>query len=72
MPSVGVWELLIIAIILAPFALLVAALLYLLRRRRGAYRACPFCAESIRKETTICKHCGQDVSTGATRTPPHT
>lgn len=25
------------------------------------YRDCPFCAESIRREASVCKHCGKDV-----------
>lgn len=27
----------------------------------GAFRKCPFCAESIRKEAVKCKHCGSAV-----------
>ena len=29
--------------------------------RRSALRACPYCAELIRREAIVCKHCQRDV-----------
>lgn len=28
----------------------------------GEYKKCPFCAESVRKETIKCKHCGSELT----------
>jgi ribosomal protein L37AE/L43A len=28
----------------------------------NAYRQCPFCAETIRREAIVCKHCGRDIA----------
>lgn len=30
-------------------------------RREGRARQCPYCAESIRREAVVCKHCGRDL-----------
>ncbi|MDP1530337.1 MAG: hypothetical protein Q8M05_13225 [Rhodoferax sp.] len=29
----------------------------------GAFKKCPFCAESVRKEALKCKHCGSELKT---------
>lgn len=31
------------------------------RGDHGAYRKCPFCAESVRKEAIKCRHCGSAI-----------
>ncbi len=31
--------------------------------QHGAFRKCPFCAESVRVEAVKCKHCGSDLAT---------
>jgi len=28
---------------------------------RGGLRRCPFCAEFVRPEAIVCKHCGRDI-----------
>jgi len=28
----------------------------------GKYRKCPYCAELVKKEAKICKHCGKEVA----------
>jgi|GEM_PF-2390603 len=35
----------------------------------GKLRPCPFCAEPIRTEANVCKHCGRDVPPATTRRP---
>ena len=56
--SVGGWFFL--GLILGPFGLLFA----LLAGKEGpaeGERKCPFCAEFIKKEAVVCKHCGRDL-----------
>ena len=31
----------------------------------GEARRCPFCAEMVRPEASVCKHCGRSLQTGA-------
>jgi len=67
--STGGWFFL--GILLGPFGLIFA----LLAGKEGpaqGERKCPFCAEFIKKEAVVCKHCGRDLpgqeaSTGPTR-----
>lgn len=56
--SAGGWFFL--GLILGPFGLLFA----LLAGKEGpaeGERKCPFCAEFIKREAIVCKHCGRDV-----------
>lgn len=59
----------ILACLISP--LLAVILLALLRRaddgpsymerHEGKARKCPFCAEYIKREAIVCKHCGRDI-----------
>jgi hypothetical protein len=42
----------VLSILLGPIGWLIAAL------SRGHLRKCPFCAEQVKPEATVCKHCG--------------
>lgn len=60
--TTGVMELVAIAMLLAPIALLIGTLFFLVPWRRKNYRACPYCAESIRAAAQVCRYCGRDVT----------
>lgn len=34
----------------------------------GSGRKCPFCAEYVKNEATVCKHCGKDLPATGTKT----
>jgi len=40
--------------------------------RPAPTRTCPFCAEPIRQEAKVCKHCGRDLVTPAPQPGPQT
>ncbi len=46
----------VLSILLGPIGWLIAALSH------GHLRKCPFCAEQVKPEATICKHCGSKLS----------
>jgi len=43
-----------------PFAILILLFLPPTRPVKGRYKTCAFCAEIIRHQATVCKHCGRD------------
>jgi len=54
----------LLALIISPLlaGLLVLALPDLAEQRaREDSRACPFCAEAVKQEAVVCKHCGRDL-----------
>jgi hypothetical protein len=36
-----------------------------MERHEGKARKCPFCAEYIKREAIVCKHCGRDLVTNS-------
>jgi hypothetical protein len=40
------------------------------RLKSGESRKCPFCAELIKKDATVCRYCGRDVGNAATQPVP--
>jgi hypothetical protein len=44
-----------LSVILGPIGWLVALAI------KGQVRKCPFCAELVRPEANVCKHCGRDL-----------
>lgn len=53
-----------------PFALLFALILG--RPEEEGVRKCPFCAELVKKEAVVCKHCGNDLPSIAEPKTPDT
>ena len=51
-----------LSIILSPLIGFIIALIVQPKERQGSQlRKCPFCAEDIKSEAIVCKHCGRDV-----------
>ncbi|EHJ49507.1 hypothetical protein DFW101_3511 [Solidesulfovibrio carbinoliphilus subsp. oakridgensis] len=61
--SAGGWFFL--GLLLGPFGVIFAAIAGK-EGPAGDERKCPFCAEFIKKEAVVCKHCGKDVSGAGT------
>jgi hypothetical protein len=60
--GVGVVELLIIGCVVLMFVALPALAVLLFRATgRAGRRRCPYCAEMIRKEASVCRFCGREV-----------
>jgi ribosomal protein L37AE/L43A len=65
-----------IGVILGPFGLILSLVvpkeeqaLEQKSLQSGEHRKCPFCAEVIKREAIVCKHCGRDVPIAPVSTP---
>jgi hypothetical protein len=60
--NLGPLELLIICIV-PLLALAIAAIVGVLiaRRNKEKFKQCPYCAETIRHEATVCRFCGREI-----------
>lgn len=60
----------LVALLLSPvIALLLLIVLPDLKgeiAERGRSRQCPFCAERVKREAIVCRHCGRDLAAAAT------
>jgi len=48
----------------------VISILYRLFVRGGVVKQCPFCAENVKVEAIVCRHCGRDLPALASASPP--
>jgi hypothetical protein len=54
-------ELLILLFLILLMLIGIFAIIARRAARRSAIRRCPFCAEFVRSEAVVCKHCGRDI-----------
>lgn len=64
--GLGGWEWMIILCIICIGPLILAGMsaIFLARRSKhnqGELRKCPYCAEMVRVEAKVCKHCGREI-----------
>ena len=50
-----------LALIISPLVALLLVLVMSSELREGRVRKCPYCAEFIKPEAIVCKHCGRDL-----------
>jgi hypothetical protein len=51
----------LLAIVAIPHAILIKPSPTAIAERKGDTRKCPFCAEMVKPEAVVCKHCGKDL-----------
>jgi hypothetical protein len=59
MGSLSIWHWLIVFFFFPLMIVLIASLIGM--ARGSGLRGCPFCAEFVRPEAIVCKHCGRDI-----------
>lgn len=50
-----------LGLLLGPIAILIVGFMAKPGPDKNKLRKCPYCAETILKEATVCKHCGREV-----------
>jgi hypothetical protein len=56
MGSFSIWEWLLVGVVIVLIADTVRRVI-----RGSRLKRCPFCAELVRSEAIVCKHCGRDI-----------
>jgi len=54
------WQWLIVGVMIVLIISSISRIRRLIRKR------CPFCAELVQREATVCKHCGRDIQANKT------
>jgi hypothetical protein len=66
MGSLSIWQWLILFVLIGMFVAIVRPKGNSIKKHdkeaiRSGLRRCPYCAELVRSEAIVCKHCGRDI-----------